>query len=212
MRCCHCKRLVASGVEAQKMIVAYTQPDGSTKLFGHLMPDGPLSAATGQLLRGWHHKCYHIVRKREARGDALTGRVLTGGASPTGYDISDVLAGEDSTRFLADRVHAMREIAQRVGKPIGDPAVTEAYRAELHGGPYPHLHDLPMETYQLLHHLHHAHGVDWVDVGATGVHAELHACAGLRLAQDAREAESGYTLTEETDWREQVVTDVDQLN
>ena len=58
MRCCHCKRLVAAGVEAQKMIVEYLQPGDTTKLFGHLMPDGPLSAATGMSrMRGCCCKC-----------------------------------------------------------------------------------------------------------------------------------------------------------
>lgn len=201
------------------MIVAYRQPDGSTKIFGHLMPDGPLTAATGQLLRGWHSKCFHIVRKREARGDAVTGRVL-GDRLPTGYDIAgivltrdeaDALGAAPDTRYLSERLAALRAVAQRVGKPIGDPEVTEAFRAAEQGGPYPHTHDLPLETYQLLHHLCHAHGLDWVDIGARAVHAELHARAALDGHRQQRADDPGETPTEETDWREQVAVDVEHL-
>ncbi len=210
MRCTHCKRPIAAGVEAQKMIVEYRQGDATTRIFGHLMSDGPLSAATGQLLRGWHHKCFHIVRKREAKGDAVTGRVLGGGILPTGYDIA-ALVDDGDTRVITDRLDEMRAVAQRVGKPVGDPAVTEAFRAEQHGGPYRHTHDLPMETYQLLHHLHHAHGINWVEADARGLHAELHARAALEQVTAGRDADPGHTPTEESDWREQVVTDLDQL-
>lgn len=74
MRCFHCKRTIAAGAEAQKMIVEYQQRDQSVRTFGYLMPDGPLTAATGQILRGWHGKCFHIVRKRQNRADNAAGQ------------------------------------------------------------------------------------------------------------------------------------------
>ncbi len=214
MRCHQCKRPVAAGVEARKMIVEYTQPDDTVRTFGHLMSDGPLTAATGRLLRGWHNKCYHIARKREARGDAVTGRVLASGAAtlPTGYDIDTV-----GTEAVSESLAVMRAIARQVGKPVGDPHVTEAYRAKVAGGPYPHTHQMPLETYQLLAHLRYAHGQPFSPPhrSARDMHEHLHAQAAAaqharRRAADAA-TERGETRTEETDWREQVVTEVQDL-
>lgn len=80
MRCTVCKTLIAAGVDQQKMIVEYVQPDGAVKTFGYLMPDGPLTAATGTLHRAFHHKHYHVVRKQNARIAAA------GGLSPHAHD------------------------------------------------------------------------------------------------------------------------------
>jgi hypothetical protein len=43
------------------------QGDGTVKVFGPGMPDGPLAAATGQLEKVKHNGCYHADRKREER-------------------------------------------------------------------------------------------------------------------------------------------------
>src|SRR5262249_11167568 len=130
MKCCSCKRTIASGAEAQKMILEYTQPDHTVKRFGYLMADGPLTPPTGVLAKAWHHKCFHIVRKREARGDAVTGRVVGAGILPGSY------TGTDSTvdERLADRMDELHALARQIGKPIGDAEVVEAFRARAHGG------------------------------------------------------------------------------
>jgi hypothetical protein len=222
MRCCSCKRNIAAGVDAQKMIVEYTQPDGSTKIFGYMMSDGPLSAATGQLLRAWHFRHYHIQRKREQRGDAVNGRILTG--VPTGYDIGAlVLTREQAaelglspeqargTAYLSQRLEELQALANRVGKSIGDGEVLEAFRAEEHDGPYRHSHHLPLEIYQLLAHLRYAHGLDETQrssAPAHTLHDELHARAALAATDAARRADPGHVDPPERDWREQTVIDV----
>lgn len=218
MRCTVCKKDIPSGAEARKMIAEYTQDDGTTKVFGYLMHDGELSAATGRLIRGWHHKCFHVVRKREARGDQVTGRVLVGAVLPTGYEIAELVDAADGTRFLSERVELVRAVARAVGMPVGDPMVTEAFRAMEHGGPYPHTHHLRLETYQLLGHLRYAHGIDFDPAGGVPaqqqhdeLHAEQRAQAALEAIRDDRDADPGYTATEETDWREQVVTELNEL-
>lgn len=221
MKCSVCKRNIAAGADAQKMIVEYAQPDGTTKIFGYMMADGPLTTATGQILRAWHHKHFHIQRKREQRGDAVTGRVLTG--IPTGYEIGDLVltreeagalgfteeqARERGTAHLSAQLQRLHEVAARIGKRVGDPYAHEAFWADQHHGPYPHTHHLRLETYQLLAHLHYAHGFDWVEVGAQGVHNELHAQETLAQAQAARLADPGHIDPPERDWRDQAVVDI----
>lgn len=222
LKCASCKRAISAGVEAQKMVVEYRQADGSTKVFGYMMPDGALSAATGQILHGWHHKCFHALRKREARGGALTGRVVTG--IPTGYTIGAlVLTREEfealglkrsdtdmqsSTAWISGRVEKLREVARRIGKNVGDPTVFEAFCAEEHGGPYSHTHHLRLEVYQLLAHLRHAHAyaVTAIVPGQTAhsVHDHLHLL-------DARKADPGHIEPVERDWREPFHVELEEL-
>ncbi len=208
MRCNHCKRTIAAGVEARKLIAEYTQPDGTTVVFGFQMSAGELSAATGVLVRGWHNRCYHIVRKRAARGDAVTGRVLSG-AVPTGYD----LAAGAGTAPLSARLAQLQAVATRIGKAVGDPAVTEALRADEHGGPYPHTHPMRLDTYQLRAHLRYGHGSDpdGQSAGLHTVHDEAHARAVLDATRAARAADPGHHPPEESDWRRQLVVDAADL-
>jgi hypothetical protein len=220
MRCASCHRNIAAGVEAQKMIVEYEQSDGSIRIFGYMMSDGPISAATGQMVRGRHHKCFWIAKKREAKGDAVTGRVVAGG--PTGYDIAQLVldrddlaalgitpeqARERSTALLTARVNRLRAVAEGIGKGVGDPQVQEAFAADEHGGPYDHQHHHRLETYQLIAHLEYAHGLKDLKLlrtqsGIQDQHAEMHAQQSLsniqkdRLADDEPEPRT-------RDWREQ---------
>jgi len=198
------------------MIVEYRQDDGSVKQFGYMMSDGPVSAATGAMVRGWHHKCFWVAKKREARGDAVTGRVMAGG--PTGYDIDQLILNRDdldalgitpeearerSTAQLSARVRILRELAESMGKGVGDAQVQEAYTAALHGGPYAHHHDHRLDTYQLIAHLEYAHGLRFDRMSSQQVHLELHAAQALAEIQ-ARRADDGETGEDRTtDWREQ---------
>lgn len=194
MKCNLCKTNIASGPEATKMIVQYVQDDGGYKFFGYMMEDGPLTQATGRITRAWHHKCFHVVRKREARGDAVTGRVLSGLPGVYELDITH------STADLSVRMAELHAIAREVGKPVGDPAVHEAYQARQHGGPYRHKHDLPMEVYQLRPHLHFAHGVAMAEILTLNMRAR-HA----RLHDDAE------LFPDQRDWRDHTVVDVEEL-
>ncbi len=207
MKCDSCHHSIASGVDAKKMICAYTQPDGATRIFGYLMPDGPLTEATGRLAKGWHHKCYHQLRKREARGNAVTGRVIPG--MPTAYEanLGTALDG------LRDAVAEIKALAREVGKPVGDPHVHEAYQAKQHGGPYPHTHTMPLDAYQLLGHLHYAHGKPRAPQGhdkrpLAEQHAELHAQAAQQGASAARIHDPGHDEPVDQDWREQRVAEL----
>lgn len=211
MRCCSCKRNIAAGADAQKMIVEYRQSDGTSKVFGYMMPDGPLSTATGQIVRAWHHKHFHVQRKREARGDAVTGRVLNG--MPTGYEIAD-----SDSRDVSERLDRLHDVARRIGKAVGDPTVAEAFAAEERGGPYPHSHHLRMETYQLLAHLEYAHGFNGVAKrlieiagNAQQFHDERHAQWALLQTRLERTNDPSYEDPPERDWRDQQVLDIDQL-
>jgi hypothetical protein len=173
VRCTSCHRNVAAGVEAQKMIVEYRQSDGSLKLFGYMMGDGPITAATGAMVRGWHHKCYWIQKKREARGDAVSGRVVPG--TPSAY--TETFA--DDVVKMSAKLDRLRTLAESMGKGVGDAQVTEAFNAAERGGPYPHGHGLRYDTYQLVAHLEYAHGVSDVRLLRTSAalheqHAELH--------------------------------------
>lgn len=209
------------------MVVEYKQVDGSIKVCGYMMPDGPIWSATGQMVRGWHSKCYWIAKKREARGDAVTGRVVAG--SPTGYDIDQlVLSREDfaalgitqdearerSTVQLSRRLARLREVAATVGKGVGDPTVHEAFAADEHGGPYTHQHHHRLDDYQLVAHLHYAHGL--AEIKFTGdrrnvqdQHAELHARQNLNTIQQDRSADNeGEPVTR--DWRQQFTAELGQ--
>lgn len=225
MKCNVCKRNIASGAEAQKMIVEYTQSDDTVAVFGYQMPHGPLTAATGRLLRGYHHKCFWLIRKREHRsGDAVNGRSLTG--VPTAYEIGDLVITRDeadalgltdeqvrarSTSYLTDRLTALRELARELGKGVGDPEVFEAYQAQLHGGPYPHTHHLPLDLYQLRLHLDWAHDAETVHLTPPQLHAlhgQLHATAAQQAAQAERDSDPGHVEPAERDWRVQHVIDL----
>lgn len=207
------------------MIVDYRQADGSIKVFGYMMSDGPIATATGQMIRGRHHKCWWIAKKREARGDAVTGRVVAG--APTGYDISQAALSKDDladlgitaeqarerSTALSARVSRLRQIADRVGKGVGDPQVQEAFAADVHGGPYPHHHEHRLETYQLIAHLQYAHGVDDLRLLQTRValhdrHAELHAQAAAELIRADRVTD-GEPEPRTTDWREQHTAEIE---
>jgi len=228
IRCYVCKNNIAAGAAATKMIVEYAQPDSTVKIFGYMMPDGPLSKATGRMVRGYHHKCFWVIRKREARGDAVTGRVLYG--VPTAYEIGALVlsreefealgltadqARQQGTAYLTERLDKLRTIARRIGKGVGDATVLEAYWADTHAGPYPHKHHLPLEIYQLRAHLTYAHGLDAAAVhnrdGIRGVHDALHTAAVMAEIEMARETDPGYQAPGESDWREQVVEDVENL-
>jgi len=210
MKCGWCKRSISAGPEAQKMSVEYRQPDGTTKIFGHMMEDGPLSAATGQILRAWHSKCYHIERKRESRGDPVSGRVLSG--VPTGYSIGTVV-DEQGTGYLTEQLSELRAIAQQVGKAVGDPEVIEAFWAHQKGGPYQHEHHLQLSTYQLVAHLVHAHGQPAsVQLGSVREHHDkLHARDALAGIVTRREHDSGVEAPSERDWREHVIADIEDI-
>jgi hypothetical protein len=209
LRCCHCKLNIASGAEARKMIVEYTQPDNSVKTFGYQMPDGPLTVATGTLLRGWHHKCWHVVRKRELRGDAVTGRVVAG--IPTGYT-----AEAADSRALSDQLAELRAIAAEVGKAIGDPTVAEAYAARRHGrSPYPHRHQFRLDSYHLLAHLRYAHDVPFdvpdpehIAGSMRAIHDGLHVAMVNGEARAARDADPGQVEPVDADWRDHTTADI----
>ncbi len=223
MKCFSCHINIPAGIAARKMIVEYRQPDGSVKVFGYMMADGRLDQATGQILRGYHSKCFWVRKKREGRGDPVTGRVL--GVVPTGYDITaltptgDDLASltaqeltERTTATLSQRLDQLRAISRQVGKPVGDPYVTEAYAAHERGGPYRHTHHLRMDAYQLAAHLRFAHGHTTADSrGWQAIHDELHAAAVLAATIAARDDDPGHDSPTETDWRSQTIADVAEL-
>ncbi len=228
MKCYVCKANIAAGAAAQKMVVEYTQPDGSVRIFGYMMEAGPLNTATGKMLRGYHHKCFWTIRKREARGDAVTGRVLYG--VPTAYEIGNLVmsreernalglsedeTGSRGTAYLTERLDRLRAVARGIGKGVGDATVLEAWWAEEHGGPYPHTHHLPLELYQLRAHLLYAHGAEQAVGAARGGVRELHDLLHARAANAgigaARADDPGYSAPTERDWREQVVEEVTNL-
>jgi hypothetical protein len=200
--------------------VEYRQSDGSSRLFGYMMTDGPLTAATGQMVRGWHHKCYWISKKREARGGTVTGRVMAGG--PTGYSINDMALSKDDlaalgitrdealqrgTGQLSERLGRLRALAEAMGKGVGDAQVQEVFLAAEHGGPYRHHHEHRLETYQLIAHLEHAHGLPPAKfLHASGniqdQHADLHAKAALDQLVQQRQEDGDLELPTR-DWREQ---------
>lgn len=210
MKCDSCHRSIASGVDAQKMICEYQQSDGTIKIYGFMMSDGPLNKATGRLVRGWHHKHYHQLRKRTAKGDAVTGRVMP--SIPTAYDIATG-QGIERLEELRGAVADMQALAREVGKPVGDPHVHEAYQARQHGGPYDHEHTMRLESYQLLGHLQYAHGWTRLPSGydkrpLAEQHAELHALAAQQRTQAARQHDPGHVDPEDRDWRDQHVAEL----
>lgn len=66
MKCATCLKPVKGGQEAQRR-AEYRLVNGEIRVFGQGMPDGPLAAATGQLVKVKHNGCYHADRKREQR-------------------------------------------------------------------------------------------------------------------------------------------------
>lgn len=199
------------------MIVEYQQRDGSTRLHGYMMSDGPVAAATGAMVRGWHHKCYWVAKKREAKGDAVTGRVVAG--APTGYDISQIALSRDdlaalgithaeaverSSVQLGASVARLRAVAEQVGKSVGDAQVQEAFTASERGGPYDHQHHHRLDTYQLIAHLRYAHGLE--DPKVLAHPHDSHAWHHAMTAQSdiaGRRTEDNEPEPRETDWRDQ---------
>ena len=66
IKCATCHRPITTA-EAVRRAEYRLQRDSTIKVFGHGMPDGPLSAAAGQLIKVKHSGCYHADRKREQR-------------------------------------------------------------------------------------------------------------------------------------------------
>lgn len=208
------------------MIIEYRQSDGSSRIFGFGMTDGTVAQATGRMVQGWHFKCYHVARKRAARGDAVTGRVLAN--TPTAYDIDQLVmskddldalrlteaeASERGTLYLSTKLNRLREIAAGIGKGVGDPTVQEAFAADEHGGPYAHQHTHRLEMYQLIAHLEYAHGITDAKLlhshgGLIDFHGELHA---RRIGRDirARRDADGEREPETRDWRIQYTAELD---
>jgi hypothetical protein len=227
MKCTSCLRNIAAGAEAQKMIVEYQQPDGTVQVRGYMMPDGPISAATGVMIAGWHSKCFWVAKKREARGDEVTGRVVAG--NPTGYSIDQIALNRDdlaalgitpeqardrSMLHLSARVTAIRDLAKQLGRAVGDAQVQEAFVAQEHGGPYTHEHHHRLEPYQLIAHLEYAHGI--TDQNLLGSAAGLHEHHMLIHARRRQEEIRAQRTTDEEpepatrDWREQLTADLRQ--
>lgn len=211
MKCCVCKRNIAAGVEAQKMIVEYLQADDTTKIFGFMMDDGPLSQATGRIKRGWHHKCYHAARKRAARGDAVTGKVLAGGPSAyemhaLGIDPAD--AGLIDTREYSRRLDRLHQVAADIGKAVGDLTVLEAFWGREFGVGYQHGHDYRLEMYQLRAHLKYAHGHEpTLGVSTAREHDRLHVAMQQQAIAKSRAADEE-PEPPTRDWRDQLTADI----
>lgn len=77
MTCSVCKRPIRRGVEEQKRVQYHRQADGEVKIFGYQMPDGPLSEATGPLVRVEHSKHYWARVKDERRGGPHAGGAIS---------------------------------------------------------------------------------------------------------------------------------------
>lgn len=76
MKCQVCRRDIRRGAEEQKRVEYRRQPDGSVKVYGYQMPDGPLSAATGPLVKVIHSKHYWAESKDQARGGPHAGGAI----------------------------------------------------------------------------------------------------------------------------------------
>lgn len=211
MRCTSCLRNIAAGAEAQKMVVEYQQADGRTTLHGYMMPDGPIATAPGAMVRGWHSRCYWVAKKREARGDAVTGRVVPGG--PTGYTIEAFIEHDDQVQHKA-KIERLRVLAESMCKGVGDPQVTEAFNAQERGGPYEHQHHHRLDTYQLIAHLEYAHGIkDQSLLGSQGAMQEQHFQLHARQANNeilARRDADGETERIIRDWRPQHTVEIER--
>lgn len=67
MKCWICHKPIGGGEQSRRRAEYRAQGDGSVKVFGIGMPDGPLERASGQLVKAAHNGCYHARRKREQR-------------------------------------------------------------------------------------------------------------------------------------------------
>lgn len=202
------------------MVVEYRQADGTVQVRGYQMPDGPLSQATGQMVAGWHSKCFYVAKKREARGDQVTGRILTD--APTGYSIGELVlnredldalgltleqARERSTVALSAQVNKLRDLARSIGKGVGDAHVQEAFAAQEHGGPYPHEHHHKLDAYQLIAHLHYAHGAPRRGLRLSLEDEHTLAHRQDRIAADRRRDDEPESVSR--DWRIQFTAEIE---
>lgn len=134
MKCIDCRRSIAAGIEAQRMVCEYLQADGTVKIFGLQMSDGPLSQATGRLLTGHHNRCYWAATKRRAR-EAAQGTASEG--TTTSYDIARrAVTGEEASHLdpqqaladsaqLAAELHARAELRRTTERRQADPGYSE---------------------------------------------------------------------------------------
>lgn len=77
MKCAECRRDIRRGAEEQKRVEYRLQGDGTEKVFGYQMPDGPLDVATGRLVRVIHSKHYWANLKAEHRGGPHAGGAIS---------------------------------------------------------------------------------------------------------------------------------------
>lgn len=70
VKCADCKLEIRRGAEEHKRVEFRLMPDKSIKIFGWQMPDGPLTAAFGPLVKVLHSKCYWAGVKAKRREDA----------------------------------------------------------------------------------------------------------------------------------------------
>lgn len=77
MRCNVCKRPIRRGVEEQKRVEYRQGPDGSIRIFGYQMPDGPLQEAHGPLVKVIHSIHYWQEVKEERRGGPHAGGAIS---------------------------------------------------------------------------------------------------------------------------------------
>jgi hypothetical protein len=77
VKCGQCKRDIRRGAEEQKRVEYRQQEDGTVLVFGYQMPDGPLSAARGRLVKVIHSKHYWANLKAESRGGPHAGGAVS---------------------------------------------------------------------------------------------------------------------------------------
>jgi len=199
------------------MIAEYKQKDQTTKVFGFSQDAGPMTKATGQLLRAYHFKCWQVALKREGRGgDAVSGRGM--GAIPTAYEVGIMTANADdlkamgiteeeaaglSTAKLEQQWIEQRALASALGMATDSWDAKEAWRAKEKGvlkqredGTYyseghDHKHTKPIEDFHLRPHLRFAHGLEYDDFTPRAqlrhFHDEDHARMALEKTRQARE-------------------------
>ena len=87
MRCRFCQRAILPGQEQRKRVQFHRQDDGTVKVFGVNMPDGPLDSATGRVEFLAHSRCYWADKKRPLRQAADTrGRATAEERAPSEGD------------------------------------------------------------------------------------------------------------------------------
>jgi len=122
-KCAKCKKILANGTEAQKMVTEFIYPD---KSIDFTVPSEGLKAkAGGRLHLCYHYKCFKVLAKLERRTQD-EGSLIGKEGTPSAYNVSDFVMNKNEAD---DKGLSVEEAAAQSTEQIGAQARAALKRA-----------------------------------------------------------------------------------